>query len=118
YFVTIKACRMASAFLGSALLARGYGAQEKPDGSPGLRFQVVAFFQAVTDYKRVREGYHRAHDQFGSLARIDLLEFASLDPVAQDQLDHVSHHVLVGANGAPALLDRSHHELVDPMLGD
>ena len=39
------------------------------------------------------------------------------DAVAQDQLGHIVHDLLVRPDGIPAGLDRGHHQLVDALLG-
>ena len=52
------------------------------------------------------EATKRPHDQLGGFARIDRLELAGLDAVAQDQLDGRAEDLLVRHDGVPALLHR------------
>ena len=57
------------------LTTRGDGAKKEADGCPGLGLKVVTFFQALSDHERIGEWHNRAHDNLGSLARVDRLEF-------------------------------------------
>src|SRR5829696_4552173 len=68
--------------------ARSDSAEEKADRRAGLSLKVGTLFHALADHKRVRERHDRAHDQFGGFARINRLEFASVDAVPQDQFDN------------------------------
>src|SRR5215475_13279030 len=69
------------------------GAQQEADGVAHvvLRSALVALAQVLGDHERMAEMEHRALDHLGALARVDRLELAGLDAVAQDQLDHVAH---------------------------
>ena len=59
-----------------------------------------------------------SHDQLRRRARVDRLEFAGLNPIAQDQLHDVAEGVLVCANIVPVVLDRDQHDVVDALLGE
>jgi len=54
----------------------------------------------------------------GRLAGIAGLELTGFDAIAQDQLGHRVHRLLVHLDGVPAVLHRHQDHVVDPLLVD
>ncbi len=79
-------------------------------------FKIVAVLQAFGDQERMTERDIGTHDQHGGFARVDRLEFAGLDAVAQDQLDRRAHDFLVRHDGVPALLHRDHDDVINLLI--
>ena len=69
------------------------GAEQEAHGGAGVGLEVAAVFHALGDQNRMAEGRDRLHDQLGGLARVDRVELAGLDPVAQNELGHVAQRV-------------------------
>src|SRR5581483_8117396 len=88
------------------LLSGGDGAQQKADRSARLSFYVVALFHALAEDERMGKADERVHDQTGGGMRIDRLELAGLDAIAQDQFGDAVNDLLVSSDGLPAVLDR------------
>src|ERR1700681_4147233 len=99
-------CRQASASSGFGMgsTMRADGAEEKANRCAGFGLEVLALLQALTDQERMSEDDDGPHDQLGRVARVDRLELARLDAVAQDQFRHILHDLLVRADGIPAVL--------------
>src|SRR6202047_3757140 len=93
-----------------------YGAKEKADGGAGLGFEVVALLQTLPDHEGMRERNERAHHQLRRFARINRLELAGVNAVAQDQFEDPVHDILMRADRIPAVLDCGQDELVDAVL--
>src|SRR6476661_7434425 len=90
----------------SDLATGGDGLKQKADGCAGFGLEILPILQALADKHRMGEGHDGSQDQLRRCARVDHLEFAGLDPIAQDQLRDVAEGVLVGANMVPVVLDR------------
>ena len=91
---------------------------QKADGLAGFGLEILPILQALADKHWMGEDHDRSQDQFRRCARVDRLEFAGLDPIAQDQLHDVAQRVLVGPNAVPVVLDRDQHDVVDALLGE
>src|SRR6266478_8343724 len=81
------------------------GLDQKADGGARFRLDILPILQALADKHRMGEDHDRSQNQLRRRAWVDRLEFAGLDPVAQDQLHDVAQSVLVGANIVPVVLD-------------
>src|SRR5262249_6070084 len=71
----------------------GDGLEQKPGGFAGLGLEVLPILQALADKHWMGEDHDRSQDQVRRCARVDRLEFAGLDPIAQDQLYDVAQDV-------------------------
>ena len=91
--------------------------EQKADGCAGFGLEILPILQALADKHWMSKDYDGSQDQLRRCARVDRLEFAGLDPVAQDELHDVAERVLVGANIVPVMLDRDEHDVVDALLG-
>src|SRR3954470_6478420 len=80
-------------------LPGGDGAEQEADGGAGLVLHHLSLLQALAEQEGMGEGDDRAHEQVGGAVRIDLLELARLDAVAQDQLGDGAERNLVRLDG-------------------
>src|SRR6185503_7437358 len=79
----------------TGLLSGGYGAEHEANEGARFGFEVEAFLKALGEQDRMAIGDVCPHDHHRGLARIDLLELAGLDAVAQDQFDDRADALLV-----------------------
>src|SRR5262245_46575537 len=80
-----------------------YGAEEEADLIASVGLEVV-LAQTFGDQHRVAVADQRLHQVDRSRTRIDLFEFAGLDAVANDHLDHAVQRLLVREDRLPVLL--------------
>ena len=92
--------------------------EQKADGCAGFGLEILLILQALADKHWMGKNYDGSQDQLRRCARFDRLEFAGLDPIAQNQLHDVAEGVLVRANIVPVVLDRDQHNVVDALLGE
>src|SRR4051794_1276834 len=90
----------------SDLPTGGDGLEQKADGCAAFGRDTLPIRQALADKQWMGEDHDGSQDQFRRCARVDRLEFAGLDPVAQDQLHDVAEGVFVRTNMVPIVLDR------------
>src|SRR6185312_181255 len=82
----------------SDLTTGGDGLEQKADGCAGFGLDILPILQALADKQWMGEDHDGSQDQLRRCARVDRLEFAGLDPVAQDQLHDVAEGVFVRTN--------------------
>src|SRR6476659_6571385 len=80
----------------SGLPTGGDGLKQKANGCACFGLDILPILQALADKHWMGEDHDGSQDQLSRCARIDRLEFAGLDPIAQDQLHDVAQRVLVG----------------------
>ena len=102
--------------LASDLPTGGDGLQQKADGGARFALDILPILQALANKQRMGEDHDGPQNQLSRCARVDRLEFAGLDSIAQDELHGVAEGILVCANMVPVVLDRDQHDVVYTLL--
>ena len=92
--------------------------EQKADGCAGFGLDILPILQALANEHWMGEDHDGSQDQLRCCARVDRLEFAGLNPIAQDQLHDVAEGVFVGTNMVPVVLDRDQHDVIYALLGE
>src|SRR5689334_18922159 len=100
------------------LLRPGFdGAQKEARGVAHLGV-AAALLQAFGDQERMAESGHRTLEDDRRLVRVESLEFAVRNSVAQDYLDHLADHFAVRLNRGPVVLHGDEHDVVHALFSD